>query len=94
VYSPRRNAPGQYLKNQGFGKNQGFRKNQGSRKNQALEKRRLRRRIHFHFGVEVGDDILESGDGLLDRSNLHQFPAADWAEAILQRNDQIPPLLL
>jgi hypothetical protein len=53
---------------------------------------RLSRR--FQFGIEVGDDVLERGDGLLDRRNLHQFPAADRAIAILQRDDQIPSLLL
>ena len=53
---------------------------------------RLRRR--FHFGVEVGDDVLECRDRLLNRGDLHQFPAADRTVAILQRDDQIPPLLL
>src|SRR6266480_1606298 len=48
----------------------------------------------FHFSVEVGDDILECRDRLLDRRDLHQFPAADRAVAILQRDDQIPTLLL
>src|SRR5438445_2263502 len=33
----------------------------------------------FHFSVEVGDDILECRDRLLDRRDLHQFPAADRA---------------
>ena len=32
------------------------------------------RRFHFHFGIEIGDDILECLDGLLDSSNLHQLP--------------------
>jgi hypothetical protein len=48
----------------------------------------------FHFGVEVGDNVLESRDGLLDRRDLHQLPAADRAVAVLQRDNQIPPLLL
>jgi hypothetical protein len=48
----------------------------------------------FQLGVEVGDDVLECRDRLLNRRNLHQFPAADRAVAILQRDDQIPPLLL
>ena len=56
--------------------------------------RRLSRRIHFHFGVEIGDDVLEGGDRLLNSRDLHQFPAADWTIAVLQRDDQIPPLLL
>src|ERR1700730_2400149 len=55
---------------------------------------RLRRRFHFHFGVEVGNDILEGGDRLLNGSDLHQFPAANRAVALLQRDNQIPPLLL
>ena len=38
--------------------------------------------------------ILERRDRLLNRRDLHQFPAADRAVAILQRDDQIPPLLL
>ena len=46
------------------------------------------------LGVEVGDDLLERLDRLLDRRDLHQFPAADRAVAVLQRDDQIPPLLL
>ena len=53
---------------------------------------RLRRR--FHFSVEVGDDVLECRDRLLNRGDLHQFPAADRAVAVLQRDNQIPPLLL
>ena len=53
---------------------------------------RLRRR--FQFGIEVGDDVLECRDRLLNRGDLHQFPAADRAVAVLQRDNQIPPLLL
>ena len=52
----------------------------------------LRRR--FHFGVEVGDDVLECRNRLLNRGDLHQFPAADRAVAVLQCDNQIPPLLL
>ena len=48
----------------------------------------------LHFSVEVRDNILESRDGLLNRRDLHQFPAADRAVAVLQRDNQIPPLLL
>ena len=44
--------------------------------------------------AEVGNDVLECRDGLLDRSNLHQFPATDRTVAILQRDNQIPSLLL
>jgi hypothetical protein len=57
--------------------------------------RRLRRRcIHFHFCIEIGDDVLEGGDRLLNSGDLHQFPAAHWTVAVLQRDDQIAPLLL
>ena len=52
----------------------------------------LRRR--FHFGVEVGDDVLECRDRLLDGCDLHQLPAAHRSAAVLQRDNQIPPLLL
>ena len=51
-------------------------------------------RFHFHFGIEVGDDVLESLDRLLDCRDLHQLPVLDRPIAILQRDDQIPPLLL
>ena len=51
-------------------------------------------RFHFHFGIEVGDDVLECLDRLLDRCDLHQLPVLDRPVAILQRDDQIPPLLL
>ena len=54
--------------------------------------RRLRR--GFHFCIEVGDDVLERRDRLLNRGDLHQLPAADRAVALLQRDNQIPPLLL
>ena len=50
--------------------------------------------FHFSFGVEIGDDVLECRDGLLNRGDLHQFPAADRTVAILQRDNQIPALLL
>jgi len=29
------------------------------------------RYFHFHFGVEIGDDVLECLDCLLDGGNLH-----------------------
>ena len=48
----------------------------------------------LHFGVKVRDNVLESRDGLLNRCDLHQLPAADRAAAVLQRDNQIPPLLL
>ena len=53
---------------------------------------RLRR--CFQFSVEVGNDVLEGRDRLLNRSDLYQFPAANRTVAVLQRDDQIPPLLL
>src|SRR4029077_16904350 len=53
---------------------------------------RLRRRLEL--GVEVGNDVLEGGNGLLNRRDLHHIPAPNWAVAVLQRDDQIPPLLL
>ena len=59
-----------------------------------INRGRLCRRIHLHFGVEIGDDVLEGGDRLLDSRDLHQFPAADWTIAVLQRDNQIPPLFL
>jgi hypothetical protein len=52
----------------------------------------LRRR--FHFRIEIGDDVLERRDRLLDRGDLHQFPAVDRAVALLQRDHQVAPLLL
>ena len=48
----------------------------------------------FYFGVEIGNDVLKCGDRLLYGGNLHQFPAVDRTVAVLQRDDQIPPLLL
>ena len=51
-------------------------------------------RSRFQFGVEIGDDILEGRYGLLDRRDLHQFPAAYRPDSVLQRDNQIPPLLL
>jgi len=50
--------------------------------------------FHFHFGIEIGDDVFESRDRLLDRCDLHQFPARDRTAAILQRDDEVAPLLL
>ena len=50
--------------------------------------------FHFRLGVEVGDDVLEGRDRLLHRGDLHQFPATDRTVAILQRDNQIPALLL
>src|SRR5216684_4930962 len=47
----------------------------------------------FHFSIEISDDVLECRDRLLNRGNLHQLPAADRAVAILQGDNQIPPLL-
>ena len=29
------------------------------------------RDFHFHFGIEIGDDVLECLDCLLDGGNLH-----------------------
>ena len=52
------------------------------------------RSFHFHFGIEVGDDILECLDRLLNCCDLHQLPVFDRTVAILQRDNQIPPLLL
>jgi hypothetical protein len=52
----------------------------------------LRRR--FHFSIEVGNDVLECRYRLLNRGDLHQFPAADRAVAILQPDNQVPALLL
>jgi hypothetical protein len=59
---------------------------------QVQEAKRLRRR--FHFGVEIGDHILERGNRLLNCSDLHQLPPADRAIAVLQSDYEIPPLLL
>jgi len=52
----------------------------------------LRRR--FQFRIEIGDDILECRNRLLNRRDLQQFPAADRAVAVLQRDDQVPSLFL
>src|ERR1700722_20163647 len=57
-------------------------------------KKGLRRRFHFHFRIKVGNDVLEGGDRLLNRGDLHQFPAIDRAITILQGDNQIPPLFL
>src|SRR5262245_21602670 len=59
--------------------------------------RRLRglgRGLHLHFGIEVGNDVLERLDRLLDRGDLHQLPAADRAVAVLQGDDELAPLFL
>jgi hypothetical protein len=48
----------------------------------------------FQLGIKIGDHILEGRNGLLNRCNLNQLPARHRAFAILQRDDQIPPLLL
>jgi hypothetical protein len=48
----------------------------------------------FHFCVEIRDNILERRDRLLNRGDLHQLPAADRPIAVLQRDNQIPPLFL
>lgn len=48
----------------------------------------------FQFRIQVGDDVLEGRNRLLNRGNLQQFPAADGTIAVLQRYNQIPPLLL
>ena len=51
-------------------------------------------RRSFQFGIEVRDDVFERRDRLLNGGDLHQFPAADRAGAVLQGDNQIPPLLL
>ena len=51
-------------------------------------------RRRFQFGIEVGNDVLESRDRLLNRGNMDQFPAADRTVAVLQRDNQVSPLLL
>ena len=48
----------------------------------------------FQLGIEIGNNLLEGLNGLLDCRDLHQFPAAHRPIAVLQRDDQIPPLLL
>src|ERR1700754_1336285 len=48
----------------------------------------------LQLGIEIGDHILECGNRLLNRGNLHQLPVVDRAFAILQRDDQIAALLL
>jgi hypothetical protein len=48
----------------------------------------------FHFGIEVRDDVLECRYRLLNRGDLHQFPGTHRGMAILQGDNQIPPLLL
>src|SRR3978361_110950 len=54
--------------------------------------RKLRRRVQL--GIEIGDDVFERRNGLLNCRDLHQFPAVDRSIALLQRHDQIPALLL
>ncbi|HEX2363845.1 MAG TPA: hypothetical protein VHJ00_02300, partial [Bradyrhizobium sp.] len=51
-------------------------------------------RGRFQLGIEVGNNLLECLDGLLDRGDLHQLPARDRARAVLQGDDQVAPLLL
>src|SRR5437763_639963 len=46
------------------------------------------------FRALFGADLLECRDRLLNRGDLHQLPAADRAVAVLQGDDQIPPLFL
>ena len=48
----------------------------------------------FQFRIEVGDDVLEGRDCLLNRSNLHQFPTAHRAPAVLERHNEVPSLFL
>ena len=48
----------------------------------------------FHLGIEIGDHIFERRNRLLNSRNLNQLPACHRAFAVLQRDDQIPPLLL
>ncbi|HKS18499.1 MAG TPA: hypothetical protein VJS63_04730 [Bradyrhizobium sp.] len=48
----------------------------------------------LQFGIEIGNDVLERRNRLLDGRNLHQLPTANRAIAILKRNDQVSPLLL
>jgi hypothetical protein len=48
----------------------------------------------FHLGIEIGDDVFERRNGLLDGGDLDQLPARDRAIAVLQSDHQIPPLLL
>ena len=55
----------------------------------AQPAKRLGRRFHFHLGVEVGNDILERGNRLLNGCDLHQFLAADRAVAVLYSDHQI-----
>ncbi len=50
-------------------------------------------RCHFHLGVEIGDDVLERGNRLLNSGDLHQFPSVDRAIAVLQSDHQIASLL-
>jgi len=51
-------------------------------------------RGRYHFSVEVRDHLFEGRDRLLNRGDLHQFPAADRTASILQRDHQISALLL
>jgi hypothetical protein len=48
----------------------------------------------FQFRIEVGNDVLEGRDCLLNRGNLHQFPAAHRTPAVLERDNEVPALFL
>jgi hypothetical protein len=52
----------------------------------------LRRR--FQLRIEVSNDVLEGRDCLLDRSNLHQLPAAHGPSAVLEGDNEVPSLFL
>jgi hypothetical protein len=56
--------------------------------------KRLASGCRHHFSIEIGDDLLERRDRLLNSGDLHQFPPADRAASILQRDHQVSPLLL
>src|SRR6185437_5870175 len=46
------------------------------------------------FGIEIGDDVLESQDRLLYRGDLHQLPNRYRAVTILQGNNEVATLFL
>jgi len=48
----------------------------------------------FQLGVEVGDDVLECRNRLLNRRNLHQFPPLTGPLRFCSATIQVPPLLL
>ena len=48
----------------------------------------------FQLRIEIGDDVLEGRDCLLNRGNLHQFPAAHRTPAVLERDNEVPSLFL